>query len=210
MLLRLFSCSTIFAIFNNHPQDYIYLQFDQHYNIKNNMGRIKTSEAAQLAAVKTGFDGLAEAPWRKTPSIFKQPVTLVHTTSRETQKTPDLKSRLANLPKARDRIEKPRQIFWAKSLERLRAMVPMTVSDRIRNLDEAGHIEQRLALASKLEPTVSALNEEAVTATLCSALQLCNGTAIVGQQATKKQIDTNPLTAINFSQPLVQVSFNRF
>jgi len=27
----------------------------------------------------------------------------------------------------------------------------------------------------------------------------------VGQQSTKKQIDTNPITTINFSQPLVQI-----
>lgn len=55
------------------------------------MGRTKFSEAgpkrsrntksgASLAA-KNGFDGLTEAPWRKTPSIFKQPVTLVRTSS---------------------------------------------------------------------------------------------------------------------------------
>lgn len=97
-------------------------------------------------------------------------------------------------------------MFWAKSLEGLRAMIPVNLSDKIREPEQSAHIEQHLALASKIEPTVGVLNEEAVAATLCSSLQLCNGMAIIGQQATKKQIDTSPLTAINFSQPLVQVS----
>jgi hypothetical protein len=55
------------------------------------MGRTKFSEAgpkrrntkssAASLAAKNGFDGLTDAPWRKTPSIFKQPVTLVRTSS---------------------------------------------------------------------------------------------------------------------------------
>lgn len=34
---------------------------------------------------KTGFDGSMSAPWRKTVSIFKQPVTLVHTSKRDSK-----------------------------------------------------------------------------------------------------------------------------
>ncbi|KAI1715911.1 p55-binding region of methyl-CpG-binding domain proteins MBD domain-containing protein [Ditylenchus destructor] len=186
------------------------------------MGRLKSSEAGTLVfkrgiksrdgkglnstATKTGFDGLAELPWRKTASIFKQPVTLVHTTSKETQKMPqEIQKKLMSIAKYRDRVERPRQMFWAKSLEGLRAMIPVNLSDKIREPEQSAHIEQHLALASKIEPTVGVLNEEAVAATLCSSLQLCNGLAIIGQQATKKQIDTSPLTAINFSQPLVQI-----
>lgn len=62
------------------------------------MGRTKFSEAgpkrknaksgAASLAAKNGFDGLADAPWRKTPSIFKQPVTLVRTSS-SNKKMPD-------------------------------------------------------------------------------------------------------------------------
>ena len=59
----------------------------------------------------SGFDGLSEAPWRKTPSIFKQPVTLVHTTSRETQKTPtDLSKKMSSVHRNRDIMDKPKQV----------------------------------------------------------------------------------------------------
>lgn len=84
----------------------------------------------------------------------------------------------------------------------------MNVSDRIRPDElESMHVEQRLALPSKIESTIRVLSEEAATATLCSALQINNNasTAIIGQPLTKTEIDTNPLTTINFSQPLVQV-----
>lgn len=89
------------------------------------MGRAKSSEAGALvlkrggrrdrggnnASTKTGFDGLSEAPWRKTPSIFKQPVTLVRTTSRNVAKAPppDLQKRIL---KNRDRLEQPRQVIF--------------------------------------------------------------------------------------------------
>lgn len=92
-------------------------------------------------------------------------------------------------------------------------MIPMNVSDRIRPEElESMHVEQRLALPSKIESTVRILSEEAATATLCSALQLNNNSssAIVGQPLTKSEIDTNPLATLNFSQPLVQVFFISF
>jgi len=58
-------------------------------------------------------------------------------------------------------------VFWAKSLEGLRAMVPLSSADRFRVSDEEPrHIEQSLALAPKLEPIIGALNEEAASATL--------------------------------------------
>lgn len=88
-------------------------------------------------------------------------------------------------------------------------MIPLNLPDRLKRIDteERLHTEQHLILPPKVEPTVSALSEEAVAATLCSALQLYgNEISIVGQQSTRKQIDSNPLVAINFSQPLVQVN----
>lgn len=99
-------------------------------------------------------------------------------------------------------------MFWARSLEGLRAMIPMNVSDRIRSDElESMHVEQRLALPSKIESTLDVISEEAATATLCSALQVNTNasTAIVGQPLTKTEIDSNPLANINFLQPLVQV-----
>jgi hypothetical protein len=97
------------------------------------MGRSKFSEAgpkrsrntkaghATLAA-KSGFDGLTEAPWRKTPSIFKQPVTLVRTSS-SNKKIPEailviheltisnlFQKKYNAIQRSRDRLEKPKQV----------------------------------------------------------------------------------------------------
>lgn len=97
------------------------------------MGRTKCSEAGTLArknplkikgknaasvACRNGFDGPLDAPWRKTPSIFKQPVTLVHTTSKETQKTPaDLEKRVVPHGKSKERLtDRPRQVSYARKM----------------------------------------------------------------------------------------------
>ncbi|KAI6178186.1 MBD3 protein [Aphelenchoides besseyi] len=182
------------------------------------MGRTKFSEAgpkrsnrnqkstAALAA-KNGFDGLTEAPWRKTPSIFKQPVTLVHTTSKSTQKMPEAEVKKFNqVQRSRSRLDKPKQIFWSKRLEGLRAMVPVhSHAGGYCPIDEEEYIEQKLTLASKIENTVSCLAEEASAASFCAALHLSNGLPIIGQTATRKQIDQKVSLTANFSQPFVQV-----
>ncbi|RCN34483.1 hypothetical protein ANCCAN_19679 [Ancylostoma caninum] len=93
------------------------------------MGRPKNSEADPLRKAKrgrpskhkreehvvvhTGFDGHANAPWRKTVSIFKQPVTLVHTSGRDNKKGTEqqLKRGLtSNRPQ-----EKPAPSLWSVS-----------------------------------------------------------------------------------------------
>uniref|UniRef100_A0A915C3V1 Methyl-CpG-binding domain protein 2 n=1 Tax=Parascaris univalens TaxID=6257 RepID=A0A915C3V1_PARUN len=152
------------------------------------MGRTKGSEAGNLSVTKrgskgkdrstviakSGFDGPMNAPWRKTVSIFKQPVTLVHTTSRETKNpTPEQLKRGAIGPKAK--AEKPRQMFWAKALEGACAMVPMCSADRVMT-DPNEHIAQRLNLAGKMEPALAVLGPDASAASLCSALHgFCSG-----------------------------------
>lgn len=61
------------------------------------------------SVVKTGFDGPLQAPCRKTVSIFKQPVTLVHTTRRETKSTSAEQLRRGTRG-GRLRNEKPHQV----------------------------------------------------------------------------------------------------
>lgn len=61
-----------------------------------------------------------QCPVRQTASIFKQPVTLVHTTSRETKPTPQ-NNELHKIHGGK--IEKPKQVFWAKRLQGLRAII---------------------------------------------------------------------------------------
>lgn len=91
-------------------------------------------------------------------------------------------------------------------MENLSAMFPLGISDRLDSETINNYVEQKMSLPTKIEPAFEALSEEAATATLCSYLQF-NNTLMLGQRATKKQIDANPLAFINFAQPLVQVLF---
>lgn len=91
------------------------------------MGRTRGSEAGNLSVTKrglkggkdrgaaltakSGFEGPLNAPWRKTVSIFKQPVTLVHTTSRETKSpTNDQLRRVCANSNVKNKADKPRQV----------------------------------------------------------------------------------------------------
>ncbi|MFH4977544.1 hypothetical protein AB6A40_004253 [Gnathostoma spinigerum] len=180
------------------------------------MGRTKGSEAGPLSVTKrgtkkkdreavvakSGFEGPLNAPWRKTVSIFKQPVTLVHTTSRET-KTGSAEQLRRGLIGSHAKPDKPRQMFWSKALEGIRAMIPMNGFDRI-TVDDNDHIVQSLDLAGKMEPALAVIGRDASAASMCSALHgFCNG-PVLGQSATKKQLDSNPSINANVEQPFVQ------
>ncbi|VDD96051.1 unnamed protein product [Enterobius vermicularis] len=161
------------------------------------------------SAVKTGFDGPLQAPCRKTVSIFKQPVTLVHTTKRETKNTSAEQLRRGTRG-GRSKNEKPHQLFWAKALEGLQAMVPVRVYDRL-NADDNEYIPQNLNLAGKMEPACNLLGNSASAATVCAAIHAHQAVdailrnPITGQASTAKQFDTNPTISTNVDQPFVQV-----
>lgn len=72
-------------------------------------------------------------------------------------------------------------------------------------IEDEKYIEQRLTLANKIENTVGCLSDEAAAASFCASLHLSNGVPIIGQTATRKQIDTNIFLTGNFSQPFVQM-----
>jgi len=144
---------------------------------------------------KSGFDGPMIAPWRKTVSIFQQPVTLVHTTSRDTKSAP---TNSEQMRKSGVRTEKPRQVFWAKQLEGLSAMVPIRADASTPD----DYLASELCLASKLEPML--VPSTAATASLCSALHSTVAQPILGQSQAKKQMDINPAVFVNTEQPLVQ------
>ncbi|KAL3124992.1 hypothetical protein niasHT_009291 [Heterodera trifolii] len=161
----------------------------------------------QTQQAKTGFDGRSEAPMRKTATAFRQPVTLVHTTSRRSHKAPERKQ-TNNTAKEEsiEKAEKGRQVFWAKSLEGLRAMVPLRLADKFSAEDDF-NITQRMELPQKIEAMVPSMSEDAAAATFCSSLHTfeLNGSEIVGQQATRKQIEENPFDTLKFVQPFVQI-----
>uniref|UniRef100_A0A0N5AZ79 MBD_C domain-containing protein n=1 Tax=Syphacia muris TaxID=451379 RepID=A0A0N5AZ79_9BILA len=158
---------------------------------------------------KTGFDGPLQSPCRKTVSIFKQPVTLVHTTKKETKNTTPEQLR-RNTRGSRSKTEKPHQLFWAKALEGLQAMIPVQVYDRL-NAENIEYIPQDLSLAGKMEPACCLLGNSASAATVCAAIhshQSVDAIArnpITGQTFTKKQFDANPTISTNVDQPFVQV-----
>ncbi|MCP9260437.1 5' methyl DNA binding protein 2/3-like protein [Dirofilaria immitis] len=184
------------------------------------MGRTKGSEAGNLSitkrgmkgskdrgvtiTAKSGFDGPLNAPWRKTVSIFKQPVTLVHTTSRETKNpTNEQLRRVCASSNLRNKADKPRQLYWAKALENLCAMVPVCNADRI-TIDDNEHIAHRLDLAGKMEPALGIIGTDGSAASLCSALHGFGASVITGQTATK-----NNSNQIHQSiQMLISHSFN--
>lgn len=150
-------------------------------------------------AIRGGFDGPLTAPWRKTVSIFKQPVTLVHTTSRETKPAPS--SELQAAARAgTGRRDKPKQVFWPKRLEGLRPMMPVRTedipkrksrkSDEPKKIDagmengnddeahlqyenglEAPGIPEALALPHRIQPVGPDVTDEVAAASLASALQ---------------------------------------
>lgn len=106
------------------------------------------------------------------------------------------------------------QLFWAKALEGLQAMVPVRVYDRL-NVDDNEYIPQNLNLAGKMEPACSLLGNSASAATVCAAIHAHQSVdailrnPITGQASTAKQFDANPAISTNVDQPFVQVVFIR-
>ncbi|CAK5075804.1 unnamed protein product [Meloidogyne enterolobii] len=166
-----------------------------------NKGKGK-DRASHTSPIKTGFDGRMDAPWqRQVAYSLRLPCTLIHTTSNGTEKTPSKNA-------TNDR-EKVRQVFWAKSLEGLCAMVPVKVADKF--LPEpggaGGYIPQRLELPPRMEIMAPSLDIEGTAATFCTALHSFDiyGTELTGQTATRKQIEENPFDSLKFNQPFVQI-----
>lgn len=180
------------------------------------MGRPKASEADPLRkskrgrpskhrredyVVHTGFDGHANAPWRKTVSIFKQPVTLVHTSGRDTKKATDQQLRnglLSSRPQ-----EKPVPVMWAKALENVQTLIPTAVADKV-DVNHTEYLTESLHLAGRLERASTILNEQAAAATLFTSIHNPNQSGAFGQSAEKDKLESNLLLHVNPEQPLLQ------
>ncbi|VDN58145.1 unnamed protein product [Dracunculus medinensis] len=151
---------------------------------------------------KTGFDGSMSAPWRKTVSIFKQPVTLVHTSKRDSKicKGEEAQARRSG---GNGKKEKPLQLFWSKRLEGIRAMVPLDTFDRFSG-EKTEYISSGLELANKIEPALSVIAEDSASASLFSVLNSFTTSTIVGQEASRKELDSNPWINTNAEQPFIK------
>jgi len=119
-------------------------------------------------------------PIRQTASIFKQPVTVYKT--QEGKVKSDYKN---------GNQEKPKQLFWEKRLEGLRAC------------DIDGVEFESMQLPKGLKPVGPHVTEETIIQSVATALHVSAGT-VTGQTGTKTSLEKNPGVFLDPKQPLVQ------
>ncbi|XP_035732321.1 methyl-CpG-binding domain protein 2-like isoform X2 [Vespa mandarinia] len=118
-------------------------------------------------------------PIRQTASIFKQPVTIYKT---QEGKVKDLKH---------GNQEKPKQLFWEKRLEGLRAC------------DPDGYEFDAMDLPKSLRPVGPYITEETLLQSVATALHV-SSQPVTGQTGSKTALEKNPGVFLNPDQPLVQ------
>jgi hypothetical protein len=156
-------------------------------------------------SVKTGFDGSIESPWRRTATIFKQPITVVHSTRKGTTEAPvDKIKKIATLT-----CDRPLPLFWAKIFENSSAMIPIHKCDKtskeyIERSDE--YIRVKANLPDNVTPYCNLLSSEDSLISYVSALTPSAPTSngIIGQKnSTPRKHNDNPFYNANPEQPLV-------
>ncbi|XP_076249478.1 methyl-CpG-binding domain protein 2 isoform X2 [Calliopsis andreniformis] len=118
-------------------------------------------------------------PIRQTASIFKQPVTIYKT---QEGKVKDIKH---------GNQEKPKQLFWEKRLEGLRAC------------DPDGYEFDAMDLPKSLKPVGPYITEETLLQSVATALHV-SSQPVTGQTGSKTALEKNPGVFLNPDQPLVQ------
>ncbi|KRK03291.1 methyl-CpG-binding domain protein 2 isoform X3 [Drosophila teissieri] len=121
-------------------------------------------------------------PIRQTASIFKQPVTVIRNHKQDPAKA-------KNDPKHGTR-EKPKQLFWEKRLERLRAC-----HDSGEELDD-------ISLPKTIRTVGPNVNEQTVLQSVATALHMLNA-GVHGQSSTKSDLTKNAMAFMNPEQPLM-------
>ncbi|XP_030757453.1 methyl-CpG-binding domain protein 2-like [Sitophilus oryzae] len=119
-------------------------------------------------------------PIRQTASIFKQPVTVYKT--HESKVKSDYKN---------GNQEKPKQLFWEKRLEGLRAC------------DVDGVEFEGMQLPKGLKPVGPNVTEETIIQSVATALHV-SSSSVTGQTGTKTSLEKNPGVFLDPKQPLVQ------
>ncbi|XP_058986528.1 methyl-CpG-binding domain protein 2 isoform X1 [Musca domestica] len=120
-------------------------------------------------------------PIRQTASIFKQPVTVVR--NHEWNKVKHDTKQVAQ--------DKPKQLFWEKRLENMRAC------------HATGEEFDDIVLPKSIKPLGPNIHEQTVMQSLATALHVLN-TPVTGQTATKTEFQKNATAYINPDQPLMQ------
>ncbi|XP_034660722.1 methyl-CpG-binding domain protein 2 isoform X2 [Drosophila subobscura] len=121
-------------------------------------------------------------PIRQTASIFKQPVTAIGNHSQDPSKVKHDAKHGAQ--------EKPKQLFWEKRLERLRAC-----HDNGEELDD-------ISLPKTIRTVGPNVNEQTVLQSVATALHMLNA-GVHGQSSTKAELTKNAMAFMNPEQPLM-------
>ncbi|XP_029166085.1 methyl-CpG-binding domain protein 3 [Nylanderia fulva] len=136
-------------------------------------------------------------PIRQTASIFKQPVTIYKS---QEGKVKDIKHNVQEKPKQEgaDKTDgkfgsqdKPKQLFWEKRLEGLRAC------------DSDGYEFDGMDLPKNLKPVGPYITEETLLQSVATALHVSTQ-PVTGQTGSKMALEKNPGVFLNPDQPLVQ------
>uniref|UniRef100_A0A915JRV8 Uncharacterized protein n=1 Tax=Romanomermis culicivorax TaxID=13658 RepID=A0A915JRV8_ROMCU len=92
-------------------------------------GSHRGAKSQPVHLTRHGFDGHLAPPNRQTANIVRQPVTLVHTTSKMSKAPPAnlMTDQLSQTNQQQHQLknsrEKPKQVFWCKRLEGYRPML---------------------------------------------------------------------------------------
>lgn len=121
-------------------------------------------------------------PIRQTASIFKQPVTSIRNHEPEPGKVKN--------DAKHGTQEKPKQLFWEKRLERLRAC-----HDNGEELDD-------ISLPKTIRTVGPNVNEQTVLQSVATALHILNA-GVHGQSSTKAELTKNAMAFMNPEQPLM-------
>ncbi|XP_066903045.1 methyl-CpG-binding domain protein 2 isoform X1 [Halyomorpha halys] len=142
------------------------------------LGSSTVAPAQEYRGVRN--DASLVPPIRQTASIFKQPVTVYRTQEGK------VKADFKHGPQ-----EKPKQLFWEKRLEGLRAS------------DAHGNPLEPMELPRSLRPAGPGVTDETLLQSVATALHVL-GQPITGQTNMKPGSDKNPAVFINPDQPLIQ------
>ncbi|XP_071565013.1 methyl-CpG-binding domain protein 3 isoform X2 [Temnothorax nylanderi] len=143
-------------------------------------------------------DATLVPPIRQTASIFKQPVTIYKT---QEGKVKDVKHPCTQEKPKQEGADKtdgkygsqdkPKQLFWEKRLEGLRAC------------DTDGYEFDAMDLPKNLKPVGPYITEETLLQSVATALHVCTQ-PVTGQTGSKTALEKNPGVFLNPDQPLVQ------
>ncbi|KRX26032.1 Uncharacterized protein T07_8186, partial [Trichinella nelsoni] len=143
-------------------------------------------------ALRHGFDGSLLPPARQTASIFRQPVTIVTTSSKHSKPAP-----VSEIKRSVGRMDKPFQMFALKRLQGLRA-TSISTGNCIA-------LSEPLAPPSKIIPVGPGIGGDVACLSVAYSLQHpTTGLPITGQTGPKKSLDSNPGANVNPDQPLFQ------